>query len=172
MNRITEFLTWLGRKKPTVQDINQANEGINLNYYFEELQKMVVILSSPADAQIEAMGYGNVGEEMAIDFNMSYPDKKAELTEAGLITKAEVAALEELDASFPDSKVVDEDFWFDQQRLYTDPYWEIIRNKAMAARTAMGLAEVRLKVVVDEGKPDENGLQMIRIQIRLEGIEK
>ena len=73
---------------------------------------------------------------------------------------------------FPDSKVVDEDFWFDQQRLYTDPYWEIIRNKAMAARTAMGLAEVRLKVVVDEGKPDENGLQMIRIQIRLEGIEK
>ena len=42
----------------------------------------------------------------------------------------------------------------------------------MAARTAMGLAEARLKVVFDEGKPDENGLQMIRIQIRLEGIEK
>jgi len=113
---------------------------MELTYSLEELQKTVVTLSLPAEEQIHAMGGGNVGDEMAIDFDTFFVEKREMLLDAGLLTATQVAALEEIGQAFPSNKEMDVDFWLDQGRLFTDPLWDVIRAKAMIARTEMGLA--------------------------------
>ena len=77
-------------------------------------------------------------------------------------------ALEELGQAFPSNKVMDLDFWLDQDRLFSDPQWALIREKAMIARGEMGLANARLQVNIEQGEVDDRGLQWMRIQTSIE----
>ncbi|WP_373549378.1 hypothetical protein [Haliscomenobacter sp.] len=138
------------------------------NYAFEELQKTVIILSLPAAEQIHAMGGGYVGDEMAIDYHTYFTDNRVQLLEDGLLTEAQVVALEELGRAFPSNKVMDVDFWLDQGRLFSDPQWDLIREKAMIACSEMGLANARLQVNIEQGEVDDRGLQWMRIQTSIE----
>ncbi len=65
---------------------------------------------------------------------------------------------------------MDVDFWLDQGRLFTDPLWDVIREKAMIARAEMGLANARLVVNGVQGEADARGLQLTRIQTKIENL--
>lgn len=140
-----------------------------LDNIFENLQITVVILSLPAEEQIKAMFGGKVGDELLVDFETYYCENRERLTTAGRLTPREAEVLEELNAAFPtegqDSLEVG--FYADQQHLFTHPLWEVIRNKAKAAREEMGLQAARLEIESNESEPDENGLQVIWWKPRL-----
>ena len=59
---------------------------------------LLIILSLPSDLQIEAMGYGNVEEEIAIDFESHFMQHKASFIKHGYFTESETRELSKIDA--------------------------------------------------------------------------
>ena len=58
--------------------------------------------------------------------------------------------------------------WRDQDRLSSDQQWALIREKAMIARSEMGMANARLEVNIEQVEVDDRGLQWMRIQTSIE----
>ena len=166
MKRIKKLLSWL---RPAQTPADEFMPGIDIDYYYEELRKTVVILSLPADEQIKAMGVaGDIGMEMLIDYETGL-DKCPALLEAGLLTPEQVVAFRSIQSAFPELEgEAWEDFYCWRERLYFAPYWDLIRSKAGEVRKVLGLDQLQLRVEIDRGDPDDRGLQFICTRTRLE----
>jgi hypothetical protein len=69
-----------------------------IQYHFDELLKTLIILFSPAEKQKYIMGFGNVGEDMLIDFDSNFNGVMAyHYVENGFLSGNEVKKIEEYD---------------------------------------------------------------------------
>ncbi|HHY72089.1 MAG TPA: hypothetical protein GX497_02450 [Bacillus bacterium] len=102
-----------------------------IQYHFDELLKTLIILSSPAEKQKDIMGFGNVGEDMLVDFESHFNGVIANhYVETGFLSANEIKKLEEYDR-FLDKKcngqVIEVFTNFD--KLKNNSVWEEIRTE-------------------------------------------
>jgi hypothetical protein len=97
-------------------------------YHYEELLKLLIIISSQPKTQLEAHGIGNAEEEMAIDLEFHFTEHKGSLLDGGFITTEEAEAIAKIDAFFEErSNDEHELFWCE---LETHPDWVTLRTMA------------------------------------------
>ena len=68
-----------------------------INYHYEELLKLLVIISSEPKLQREAHGIGSAEEEMAIDLDFHFNEFKTQLLESSLLSTSEAEDIAEID---------------------------------------------------------------------------
>jgi hypothetical protein len=129
----------------------------NLSFWkFSELIKNLIILSSDAQKQIELSGFGDVADEMAIDFGTYYTLSLQSYLNFNLITIEQKQELDELDKYLDDrSGDKNPDFW-DDSKLDINPEWELIRLKAKKILKLMNKDDLAIKYVKTE-KIDDSG---------------
>ena len=99
-------------------------------YNFSELIKTLIIISYPANEQIQAIGFGAVADEMVLDFDNYYALQKDNYIKYGLINLEQKALLDDLNLLFEEySAGNNPDFW-DDYKLGQNPDWDIVRLKA------------------------------------------
>lgn len=120
-----------------------------INYHYEELLKLLVIISSKPALQLEAHGIGNAEEEMAIDLDFHFNEFKTQLLEKGLLTATEADAIAEIDSFFEARNCESyESFWCE---LETHADWNTVREMAAKVLAQMGKDDLSIKVnVVNE----------------------
>ncbi|MCG7569375.1 hypothetical protein MHM89_05470 [Pseudoalteromonas sp. CNC9-20] len=117
-----------------------------IKYHYEELLKLLIIISSEPKVQLEAYGIGNAEEEMAIDLEFHFNEHKTQLIENGLLTTDDVKAISEIDAFFEArSNDTHESFWGE---LETHPDWITLRKMASNALNKMGKGNLSIKINV------------------------
>lgn len=102
-----------------------------IQYHFDELLKTLIILSSPAEKQKYIMGFGNVGEDMLVDFDSHFNgDMGNHYVETGLLSVNQVKKLEEYDR-FIDKKCKGQttDVFTNFDELKNNSIWEEIRTE-------------------------------------------
>lgn len=102
-----------------------------IQYHFDELLKTLIILSSPAEKQKYIMGFGNVGEDMLVDFDSHFNGVMANhYVETGFLSINEVKRLEEYD-SFLDKKCNGQttDVFINFDELKNNLVWKEIRTE-------------------------------------------
>lgn len=134
------------------------NDFERVEFNFDELIKTILILSLPAKKQLEVMGFGNIGDEMAIDFGTYYNDCIDEFLEKNFINKNQKVYLDKINKFLDDRGGNDEylDFWLDKEQLSIHPDWETIRKMAKNALKVLNKYHLGLKVSI-ENKYSESG---------------
>ena len=120
----------------------------SLTYNITETLKLLVIIASEPEKQIEAMGIGNTEEEIAIDFESHFKWNEAAFIENGLISEAQALKLSEID-SFFEIRSGDEfknyqDFWVG---IDSHKDWLVLRK--MAKRCLAILDKANLGIIVE-----------------------
>ena len=120
-----------------------------INYHYDELLKLLVIISSEPTLQREAHGIGNAEEEMAIDLDFHFNEFKTQLLEEGLLSTTEADAIAQIDSFFEARNCESyESFWGE---LETHADWKTVREMAANVLTQMGKEDLSIKVnVVNE----------------------
>jgi len=109
-------------------DLSKETNRVNFNFW--ELIKVLVTLSSSANRQKEIIGFGEVADEMAIDFESYYTLNFQSYLDNGLLTEAQVAKLNLLDKFLEDRSGENMiEFWNDDF-LDSHPDWEKVRIMA------------------------------------------
>lgn len=103
----------------------------NIHYFFQELIKNIITLSSPAEKQIYIIGIGHTGDEMVIDFDTFYSGHKNHYLELGLLTLEQLRSLENFN-EFLDEKCVNKsgEFFMSRSELKLNKTWDEIRCEA------------------------------------------
>lgn len=117
------------------------------DWQFEELLKTLIIFTLPAEKQIEANGYGCVGDDLTSDFDSYFCYIKNELLAKEYINQVQYSRLEAFDALL--NKYIGAeyyDFWCDTTRLATDEKWEEIRVNAQQVLVVLGKSHLGLRV--------------------------
>ena len=117
-----------------------------IKYHYEELLKLLIIISSEPKVQLEAHGIGNAEEEMAIDLEFHFNEHKAELMKCELLSSSDVKAISEIDAFFESrSNDSNESFWCE---LETHHDWVTLRKMANDVLSKIGKDDLSIKVIV------------------------
>ncbi|RZK15883.1 MAG: hypothetical protein EOO56_21830 [Hymenobacter sp.] len=150
----------------------QLSERQIFDWQFEELIKTLIIFTLPAEKQIEANGYGCVGDDLAADFDSYYCHIKNVLLAQCYINHAQYISLEAFDAllnKYVGAKYYD--FWCDPVRLATDENWEQIRISAKQVLDVMGKSHLGLRINISL-LPSASGDGKVVQVIKNELIEK
>ena len=117
-----------------------------IKYHYEELLKLLIIISSEPEVQLEAHGIGNAEEEMAIDLEFHFNEYKTQLIENGFLSTSDVQAISEIDAFF-EARSNDsyESFWCE---LETHSDWVTLRHMASNVLDRMGKGNLSIKINV------------------------
>ena len=117
-----------------------------IKYHYEELLKLLIIISSEPKVQLEAHGIGNAEEEMAIDLDFHFNEHKIQLIENGFLSTSDTVAISEIDAFFEDrSNDSCESFWCE---LETHSDWVTLRQLARNVLNQMGKDDLDIKINV------------------------
>ncbi|MBO9492012.1 hypothetical protein J7384_16750 [Endozoicomonas sp. G2_1] len=117
-----------------------------IKYHYEELLKLLIIISSEPTVQLEAHGIGNAEEEMAIDLAFHFNEYKTQLIETGLLSADDAQTISEIDAFFEArSNDVYESFW---SELETHPDWVTLRKMASNVLDKMGKGNLSINIDV------------------------
>lgn len=117
-----------------------------INYHYEELLKLLVIISSEPKLQREAHGIGSAEEEMAIDLDFHFNEFKTQLIESSLLSTSEAEDIAEIDRFFEARNCEQyESFW---EELETHPDWKSVREMAADVLASMGKGDLTIKVNV------------------------
>lgn len=140
----------------------------NLTFWkFSELIKNLIILSSNAQKQIELIGYGDVADEMAIDFDNYYTLSFQSYLDFKLLTIEQKQELDELDKYLEDrSGDKNPDFW-DDSKLGINPEWEWVRSKSNRILKLMDKDNLTIDYVKTEKFDDSGKLIMQTMKTRL-----
>ena len=140
----------------------------NLTYWkFSELIKILIIISSKAEKQIEYIGIGAAADEMAIDFDTYYTLLVQSYIEYNLISFAQKEKLDELDRYFEiRGGNNNPDFW-DDCKLGTNPEWETARQKAQEILVLLGRENLTIEYDRKEEYNKNNKLTMQWTKIKL-----
>ena len=149
------------------------NENQLLEWQFDELVKTLIVLSYPADKQIEAMGLGQVADEMALDFENYYSNLYPEYIQRKWITTDQKIALDKLD-QFLRKKSGKKNFTFwENSQLSIHPDWEKIRKMAKEILILLHKDHLTVEVTIkNETIKDENGEELTIQQIITNLINK
>ena len=119
-----------------------------IKYHYEELLKLLIIISSEPEVQLEAYGIGNAEEEMAIDLDFHFNEQKTQFIEEGFISISDARAISEIDLFFEersnDSYEFYESFWCE---LETHSDWIVLRK--MASRVLMEMDKGGLTIKIN-----------------------
>jgi len=117
-----------------------------IKYHYDELLKLLIIISSEPKVQLEVHGIGNAEEEMAIDLEFHFNEYKTELVKNEFLSTNDVEAISEIDAFFETrSNASNESFWCE---LETHPDWVTLRQMANRVLSKMGKDDLSIKVIV------------------------
>ena len=117
-----------------------------IKYHYEELLKLLIIISSEPQIQLEAHGIGNAEEEMAIDLEFHFNEHRTQLIESGFLSNNDAIAISEIDAFFEArSNESCESFWC---KLETHSDWVTLRQMANSVLDKMGKADLSIKINV------------------------
>jgi len=113
---------------------------------FEQFVKLLFVLSATAEKQIQAMGYGNVGYEMAEDFSRFYPEDREGYLKYDLINKRQAEQLDLLAKEFEENDKIPDFYFFVNfpQNLYNHPNWERIREQSSRCIQSLNAEKWRL----------------------------
>ncbi|TLX51534.1 hypothetical protein CWC31_05155 [Pseudoalteromonas ruthenica] len=137
-----------------------------VNYHFEETLKLLVILSLPAEKQIEAFGFGNTEEEIAIDYEQHYKENELKFIEHGLITNEQASLLSKIDSFFEVRSNTDNDAFWSGIENHSD--WGILRTMASNSLGALGKINLGVSVkITNEYSKITGGLVIQKIVVDL-----
>src|SRR6185312_11424120 len=95
-----------------------------------------------ADRQIEIIGLGAVADEVADDLDTYFTLYYTNYVKAGLMTEMQTEKLIQLADLL---KGRDDDFW-DDLKLPTNPYWELIRRYAKEILVLLNMDDLTLEI--------------------------
>ena len=140
---------------------------------FAELIKTVITLASDAARQFEIIGAGAACDEMAEDFNTHFTLSYCFFLDNHLLTTAQVAALQDLDAFINEQcDGQHPDFW-DDRLLGSNPDWTIVRQKAIAILQLLGTDDLEIEFERKEKyKSTANGKRLLMQSTKTKLIRK
>jgi hypothetical protein len=159
---------------PTVHNANEPLTGDNLiKWHFDEFIKTLITLASPADRQIDIMGYGSVGCEMIEDFDWHYIKSKDDFIIKSLLTEKQTTILDGIIKIIgKHSGKPDDDFW-DKKQLSSHADWLAIRQTAKEILQLLGKNNLELGVITtNENTKSDKGEDLIIQRIKTELIFK
>lgn len=116
-------------------------------YHYEELVKLLVVLSSDAETQLKACGIGNAEDELAIDLETYFTENKEQLVNESHLSPEVASDIEELDRFFEARSGNDDDgFW---TGIETHGDWNKIRDIAGAILKRMGKDKLSVDIQVE-----------------------
>ena len=137
-----------------------------LDFNFEETIKLLIILSSQPDKQIEAMGFGDTEDEIAVDYELYFARNKDAFIDRGFITKSVAEKLMEIDTFFEVRSGSNEtSFW---NSIETHEDWKLLRSMATDCLRNMGKDNLDIKInTKSEIDPEGNGpiIQTVKIEL-------
>ncbi len=98
-----------------------------IDYLYSELIITLVVFSLPGKRQCEITGFGCVGEEILIDFDNYYLEKKEVYINNGLLNPRQIKQLDRFAVYLEQFDGRDEDFYWDREVLENHPLWEELR---------------------------------------------
>ena len=115
-------------------------------HHYEETLKLLIVISSESNVQLEAHGIGNAEEEMAIDLAFHFTDHKESLVNEGYFSVDEANAIEEINTFFESrNNELHESFWYE---LESHSDWAELRQLAKNILTKMGKDNLAIQVDV------------------------
>lgn len=135
-------------------------------YHYDELIKLLIILSLDPEAQLEAYGMGSVEDEIACDMETYFALYKAKYLAEGYLDKIQLASIEKIDNLIAEySRNPESGFW---SHLETHEGWKSIRRLAKEALVSLGKETTRIKVQVENtygNTKDQLTVQRIKIEL-------
>ncbi|MDG0876187.1 hypothetical protein L5D93_28755 [Paenibacillus thiaminolyticus] len=136
-----------------------------ITYYHEELIMTLIIISSDAEKQIEIMGFGNVGDDMMIDFETYYSNYREVYIATSRFNQDEIVLLDEIDEYLSDfTRNNSSELFIDQDELVNNPKWEMTRQKAseLLGRLNMNHLSIRIKKSIHINKDGQTVETIVR----------
>lgn len=116
-----------------------------INYHYEELLKLLIIISAEPKVQLEAHGIGNAEEEMAIDLEFHFNEHKDALAKSELLSASDIKSISEIDDFFSSrNNESNESFWCE---LETHSDWVTLRQMASDVLNHMGKSDLTVKII-------------------------
>lgn len=119
------------------------------NQHLKRLVQNLIALASSPEEKIRIVGYGCVGDEIAIDFESSFTRCRDLYLKEDLLNENQLMKLDELDQLLESLSGDDDDgFWTNPEKL-TDANWDKIRDLAKLCLDAFGKSDSKLSVTHD-----------------------
>jgi len=83
----------------------------NIKLKYTELLKTIIVMTLPADNQIEILGVACPGADLSIEFNIYYSEMKSQYYENKLLNSDEIVEFDKLESFFKE-RVDNSDFLF------------------------------------------------------------
>lgn len=135
-------------------------------YHYDELIKLLIILSLDSEVQLEAYGIGNVEDEIACDIETYFTLYKGKYLVEGYLDEKQLGSIEKIDKLITDySKIPESKFW---SHIETHEGWKSIRRLAKEALVLLGKEKAKIKVEVENtygDTKDQTAVQRIKIEI-------
>ena len=143
-----------------------ASKGMDhINYHYDELLKLLIIMASDPNIQLEAYGLGNAEEEMAIDLESHFAEHRNELVKCGYLSSSEANAISEIDCFLEiRSNPENEPFW---RTLETHPDWVVVRKMASDTLNQMGKEDLTVTIEV-KNKRKNWSRKILAQQVKIE----
>lgn len=108
------------------------NVEFDIKWHLGALKRALLILSSPAEKQVELMEVNDIPLSMSADFDCHFLHIRQDYIDAGLLSPEQFEVLDRVDAYFKEiADTLKEDefdvFWEDRDQLFTHPSWEHLR---------------------------------------------
>lgn len=132
-----------------------------LNYHYEELLKLLVILSLDPEAQLET----HTEDELAIEYESALVPRVEEYLSEGYFTETDIERLLEIDQFFEVRSGNDDDgFW---SSIETHPDWILVRKMAKEVLKALGHEGIGITTEVDYAHDSKEQIAVIRVMTTL-----
>ena len=116
----------------------------NLNYHFEETLKLLVVLSSPPDIQLEAYAHISPEEEIANDLLFHFVEQHQLFIEQDYLPNFVAKDILEIDQTFSNLSTKEhEAFWVG---IESDERWEQLRIKAKKILMTLGKGDLKIDI--------------------------
>lgn len=139
-----------------------------LKYNFEELLKVLVILSLDADTQLKACGIGSAEDELAIDLDNYYTRNRAAFIKGGYLSEDVAKEIDDLNLYF-DKRSGNDDhgFW---SEIETHEGWRVVRERAKLILVKMGKPNLSVRIDVENDYGLVSG-EIVSQQIKIELVD-
>jgi hypothetical protein len=140
-----------------------------LKWKFDELIKNLIVISFPANKQIEICGIGHPGDDIANDFDTYFNLSKFEYIKNNLLNDEQILELEKIDNFFNERSGKNNDGFWDNLESNSD--WQILRQ--MAANCLKILKKDNLTItfkIKNKYTKSENGNKILIQNIKIKLI--
>jgi len=136
-----------------------------IDYLYSELIITLVVFSLPGKRQCEITGFGCVGEEILIDFENYYTEKKEVYIENGLLNPRQIEQLDQFSVYLEQFNGRNDDFYWDHEVIANHPLWENLRTES--AKLLEDLFDVEYDVEIKLTRKIKNGHMIEHLERKL-----